>query len=359
MIKFDIIESGFSDPTSPYAAIALKKSMMGGVDHAHLAFGWHTFREGKTIDDLYNTMPPWLRLVRTTIKTKKFEKLFGNPNGEYISVNIDCNQAVAVDGVLNSVEEASKLRDLWLSEYLEQSGTAKGRIHIIGKTSNGLGLFELGTPITRFEPLNYPAIQGDYNHIKDCLNSSDPCGRLILIEGSPGTGKSYLIRSLVASLNCVAIFVPSGLVGALSGPDLAPILLSQREEVNRPIVLILEDADSALIDRKAGNLDSLSSMLNLGDGLFGQLADVRIIATTNAEKTQFDPAILRPGRLCRHLITKTLSRAEATTVYRRLVPESDYTFYQVASLAEIYRKARLDGWEPEVRHESDSNGQYL
>jgi hypothetical protein len=358
MFNIGIVDASFdNDVSGPYVSLALKRSLESSKPHYYLNSGWLNIKEDKTIDDIYNAVPKTIPLVRCGFRMGKIEKIFGNADGEMVSVSRDSASLTAVRAIFNSELECSNF-DTALQGVLEKTGATAGSVSIIGRGPQGLGLFELGVSKTVFEASNYPYLMEDYNHIVSCLSSSDPCGRLILVEGAPGTGKSYLIRALVAQLDCIAVFVPSTLVSALSGPELAPLLLSHREDSVKPIILILEDADSALIDRKSGNLDSLSTLLNLGDGLFGQLADIRIIATTNAERSQFDAAILRPGRLCRHLATKPLSRTEAKAVYDRLVPDNKVEIWTPSTLADVYRRARQDGWGP-PKSKSEYSPQYI
>lgn len=68
-------------------------------------------------------------------------------------------------------------------------------------------------------------------------------------------------------------------------------------------VLVVEDAEKyiAMRDRVTtqSNLlqeDTLSTLLNLGDGMLGQGLKIRIIFTTNASDKNIDPAVTRPGR---------------------------------------------------------------
>ena len=110
-------------------------------------------------------------------------------------------------------------------------------------------------------------------------------------------------------------------------------------------MLVLEDADNSLVDRKTGDLSALSNVLNLGDGLLGQVADIRIIATTNSSRMSLDDAIRRPGRLCTYLDIPLLNYQTARDVYSRLVEKTPEVFpfnNQPISLATVYSLARED-----------------
>src|SRR5438874_1723516 len=104
----------------------------------------------------------------------------------------------------------------------------------------GLRSCQLGRIAAPLERGNYAeAILENYDHVVEDLRSDKPCGRLTLLTGEPGTGKSYLIRGLIAEAPALFVFVPSGLAGELATPELLPLLIRHRHD-GRPIVLILE-----------------------------------------------------------------------------------------------------------------------
>ena len=216
-------------------------------------------------------------------------------------------------------------------------------------TPTGLGLRSLGEFNQELLTCNYASgvIKG-YEHVKACLASKEPCGRLVLFQGAPGTGKSYMIRSLVSKVDSTFIIVGSNMIADLSGPAVLPTLLSTSDSSpdGKPITFILEDADVALADRKSAGMNHLSGLLNLGDGLLGDMMDVRIVATTNAGRLDLDKAIIRPGRMCQHITFDALSIHESNALYAKLVGAPDTQINKPLTLAEIYRLARRDGWVP-------------
>ncbi len=222
--------------------------------------------------------------------------------------------------------------------------------------SGGLQTRAIGECNTNFEPLNYnPKMVASYEHLLTCLDSKDPCGRMVIIDGPPGTGKTYLVRSIISSVEATFLMVPNTLFHQLSGPNLLPVLLNARG-LDRPLILIIEDADRALVDRRNGSLEALSEILNLSDGILGEMLDVRIIATTNVERINLDKAIFRAGRLCTHLFVDVLEAEQAGEIYARLTGK-DLERQECNTLAEVYRLAREDGWEPKKNDEVV--GQYL
>ena len=170
------------------------------------------------------------------------------------------------------------------------------------------------------------------------------------MDGIPGTGKSYYIRGLIAESNALFVFIPASLSGTMTGPEIVPVLLQYRDEPV-PIVLIMEDADANLVTRQIDNVSKLSELLNMSDGLFGDLADIRIIATTNAKKPDIDEAVLRPGRLMHHLTFSPLCSDMTKEIYTRLVEKDieDLKENTQYTLAEVYKMARQEGWRPAVK----------
>ncbi len=243
------------------------------------------------------------------------------------------------------------------SKLIEENPPSN-RVFALAQTQRGLKLVSFGEFKQDLVTANYmaPTIKG-YEHIQKCLSSNSPCGRLVLLQGAPGTGKSYMIRSLVSSINATFIIVGSNMIADLSGPAILPLLLDTVER-GKPIAFILEDADVALADRgsKSG-MTHLSGLLNLGDGLLGEMLDVRIIATTNAGKMELDSAIRRPGRMCQHIEFESLDVKAATKLYKKLAKKKTAPIKTSLTLAEVYRMAREDGWVPPKTPKGQ--GQYL
>lgn len=239
-----------------------------------------------------------------------------------------------------------------------------GRIYVLANDQRGRPeLKALGAGGVPLERENYePGVVEAFDHVVRDLVSPAPCGRLVLIDGPPGTGKSFVVRALLAERGTEATFVlvPPDLVGAMSGPELVPVLLEHRgdqdftdaeEDPPGPIVLVLEDADECLAPRMADNIRSVASMLAFGDGLLGSIMDVRLVATTNRARVELDEALLRPGRLCRRIPVGPLPPSRARAIFRKLLGNDPGgseagAFERPMALAEVYAAARRAGWSP-------------
>jgi hypothetical protein len=223
----------------------------------------------------------------------------------------------------------------------------RGNVYALAKGMQGYNVTRIGAAGSPIERGNYaPDTLRDYDHIVEELATESPCGRLMILSGVPGSGKTYLVRSLLgASPRSAFIVVPPHLVSDLGGPEILPALTNARSEYDGNVVLVIEDADEVLVQRDRGNMSSISSMLNLGDGILGSTLDIRILATTNAKTIEMDAATQRPGRLCRHLEVGALPATYATKALQRLVPGTTESFKDETTIAEVYQKARGLGWK--------------
>lgn len=249
----------------------------------------------------------------------------------------------------NNEEVLRKIGPL-LSRCMVPEDPSKGLVYVLAKEMSGYNIRRLGAAGTPLERGNYtPEVLADYDHVLTDLNTHSPCGRLIILSGSPGTGKTFLIRSLLTQTPRAAfIMVPPHMVQDLNGPEILPALTQAKNENVGPVVLLIEDADSCLVTRKEGNMNAISSLLNLGDGILGAVLDIRIIATTNATKLEIDQATQRPGRLCRHTIVGQLDVDTASKALQRLVQDGKpWRFREPRTIAEVYQEARKRGWRPQ------------
>jgi hypothetical protein len=170
---------------------------------------------------------------------------------------------------------------------------------------------------------------------------------LTIFEGPPGTGKTSYLRHLIGALSETHrfYFVPAAAMRVLSEPDFIGFWSHERREYKeRKFVVIIEDAEAALLTRGMDNREQVSAILNLTDGMLADFLRLQIICTINCSSTDIDPALLRPGRLLCHRYFPRLDYAEANRLAKHLgkaLPVStDY------SLAEIYNpESRTSGAE--------------
>ena len=238
-----------------------------------------------------------------------------------------------------------------VEKYIKEnfSNDKKNAIYVIAQSSGGLNLHNLGVMDIPFQRENYSDhVVSGYDHVVKEFNKKEPFGRLAIFNGPPGTGKTYLLKSLIGQIkDCIIVLLPSKLVGEVDSPALITLLAEQKAEYGTfdpegegksslPILFIIEDADACLVPRESDNILTISSLLNYTDGILGSMLDLRVIATTNQESIQFDEALTRPGRLCRHIYVGSLSPEKASEVYKRVSGGEEKIYKKETSLAHVY-----------------------
>jgi len=168
-------------------------------------------------------------------------------------------------------------------------------IHTIFRDEHGGIVFE---PFETVVPEGYSVekyytkdFQPIHKHIVENLQKNE--SGLYLFHGEPGTGKTTYIKHLASIINRDMIYVPVAFIDSLVDPSFLPALLKKRHSI-----LVIEDAEKALLAREPGDSSSLvSAILNITDGIMGNVFSISVIATYNSPRAGIDKALLRKGRL--------------------------------------------------------------
>jgi energy-coupling factor transporter ATP-binding protein EcfA2 len=211
-------------------------------------------------------------------------------------------------------------------------------IHTIFRDEHGGIVFE---PFETVVPEGYSVekyytkdFQPIHKHIVENLQKNE--SGLYLFHGEPGTGKTTYIKHLASLINRDMIYVPVAFIDSLVDPSFLPALLKKRHSI-----LVIEDAEKALLAREPGDSSSLvSAILNITDGIMGNVFSISVIATYNSPRAGIDKALLRKGRLKgEHKFDKL-----PIEQVQRIIDENkiNFTAKEPMSLAEIFNTQEPD-----------------
>jgi ATP-dependent 26S proteasome regulatory subunit len=173
-----------------------------------------------------------------------------------------------------------------------------------------------------------------------CVDPHPTGGRLALLDGPTGGGKTYFARALIDATPTVPwVRTDPSTFLALAEGDLAD--LADLAGSRGPRVLWIEDADTLIRARDENNPQArgeLATLLALGDGSLGLETGWRVVLSTNMAVTAIDAAVLRPGRMATRLHFGPLTALLAEAVYRRLTGRP-MPLLREAMLANLYALA--------------------
>lgn len=163
----------------------------------------------------------------------------------------------------------------------------------------------------------YPNLLGVYPFVQEYLNSPET---VLVLQGSPGTGKTRLIRAILS-----AISQRRGEKADVLYTGDSDVLKS--DEVFLQFIggdyraFVVEDADHLLAPRSEGN-HTLHRFLNIADGIASAHGKKIIFSTNLPNMRDIDEALVRPGRCFAHLYLEELQAAEASQLLDRLCEQN-------------------------------------
>lgn len=225
-----------------------------------------------------------------------------------------------------------------------------GKIHLLKATSYGFETeaFDLKKPKIDLE-LNYgTGFTKIHKNIIDTIKGkNDNNAKLVLLHGLPGTGKTTYIKYLAHELGKKVLFLPPVMADGIVNPDFVPFLME-----NKDCVLIVEDAEKVIGDRtSSGSSVGVSNLLNLSDGILGDILNIHIIATFNMDREKIDSALLRKGRLIAEHKFGKLSKDDTNTLLSKLGKNTEVD--EGMTLAEIYN---VDKQQDKTKEERQTIG---
>jgi len=215
---------------------------------------------------------------------------------DYCEILHDGNEIVFIDEVttlVNQFRERQRRQPLEINLVVQNRSTLDLKAMEIKRTKLDLKLF----------------YEDDFISTNDTiikrLNKKNDKG-IILLHGLPGSGKTSYLRYLVGKIKKRVLFLSPSVAGNLMNPDFIELLID-----NPNTVLIIEDAENIIMDRKHNSGSAVSNLLNISDGLLADFLNVQIICTFNSSLTLIDNALMRKGRLIAQYEFGKLSIAKA------------------------------------------------
>ena len=180
-----------------------------------------------------------------------------------------------------------------LSRFKKREKKSQFSIHLISKDSYGMELKSMDIKKTRLDLDLY--YEDDFaeldNTIRRRLNKKDDRG-IILLHGLPGAGKTTYLRHLVGTLKKKVLFLSPAVAKNIMDPEFMDLLID-----NPNSVLVIEDAENIVVDRRIDAGSSVSDLLNISDGLLADFLHIQVICTFNHPLSMVDAALMRKGRL--------------------------------------------------------------
>lgn len=207
-------------------------------------------------------------------------------------------------------------------------------------------LDKLGPSMIELDLTHVSILDNSYNmncsldKIKEDLNG--PKNGITLFRGSPGTGKSYLIKYLSSVIKKDFIFLSNENVGILTNPNFIGFCLTNMQNS----IVVIEDAEKLLKDRKIGNNYDISNILSLTDGILGDALNIQVLCTINFDDN-IDEAILRKGRLLNSVKFDLLTPDMANSVAKQLNINKE--FKDAICLTDVYNYNVENGSESHQR----------
>jgi hypothetical protein len=228
----------------------------------------------------------------------------------YFPVSKECADKIFLEHILKNVEPSVYILNQEYGEF-------------------AFSKFSVMLPKSIDLDLNYgKGFKKTNNLIIDSINNNH--SGLYMFHGPPGTGKSTYIKYLSTVLKKDVIFFPTAMVNSLTDPNIINLLIRKQN-----CVLVLEDAEKAIIKRESNSEASLvSTLLNMTDGILGDVLKLNIIVTYNCDRGDIDEALLRRGRLKAEHSFKLLDKEQAKKLINHL--KLDIEVEEDMSLADIY-----------------------
>ena len=241
--------------------------------------------------------------------------------------------------LLQNSKVVKKYVDIVLDQYKEseQEDESTPKISLLAYGLSGFYTREFELPKLNSDiKYNYSdKVWEDFEFIEQELRHKTH--GLVLLSGIPGGGKTNAIRYLCGSLqeDFNVLLVQPEIAKNIGDVSFQNFLIDLTNGSEKKYILVFEDAENLLSPDASGVRNSaVTNILNITDGIVGDILQVRIICTFNTDYSKIDSALRRKGRLIKHIEVNELNSTEiANWCEFNNVPVPNE---QAISLADLY-----------------------
>lgn len=192
----------------------------------------------------------------------------------------------------------------------------------------------------------YPYIEGGIKKLAEDFKNSK--ANAMLFIGSPGTGKSTLLRAFFFLMGYESVYSVSN-----ENVLLNAAFMSWLESCDEDSLVCIEDADNLILPRKTAGNQQMSALLSSADGTVPN--NRKLVISTNLPTIRdVDEALVRPGRCFKIIQFRQLSTYEANVARQSVNLEPvDFGDRSSVTLAEALNWAEI---QEHASEEYVSNG---
>lgn len=246
-------------------------------------------------------------MVRATFgMPEEIEKEDDDDDDDGPTFGIVTNNGISIS--FSPLVKNQKRIEEFLKEIVDESfwfiPSDEKKFYMIAQNQQGLYNQSVDFDVTEIKDGEYERYYGKgFPHDKMLeFVTNDKTDNLMIIHGSPGTGKSEYLKHLFQFSDRKVIYVPPSMLAMISTPSFVTYMIK-----NRGSLIVIEDSEEILsVDRNAAT----QNLLGMSSGLLKSALDIKCICTLNCDIGKIDPALLRKGRLHFEHLFRKLTRDE-------------------------------------------------